>query len=290
MFKFFNNSLKFIKKKEKFKDVNSWVKIDNNLEKTLIKTVKITGVYETLNDIKFSIINKKKGAYLRFGDGDIMLKNGVNEMMQETSNDLQKEMDETFSLTLQGKLHKSISIHSQLFGFDEHMNLGMHLLPDDLAIKLLSSTYQYFVGRKIFSPVALHYSAVYDYKECVIFLKLLKLQNPIFVGNEKISLGLSKKLFGNEIIKTPSRNSYLEIDRIEKELCQLLDKYDNNFKVVVVAMGCAGRVLQKRILLKGYNVYLFDFGSLLDALDNQETRTWIRMVDNKVFDKILNLM
>jgi hypothetical protein len=37
-------------------------------------------------------------------------------------------------------------------------------------------------------------------------------------------------------------------------------------------------------------VYLFDFGSLLDALDNQETRTWIRMVDNKVFDKILNLM
>ena len=40
-------------------------------------------------------------------------------------------------------------------------------------------------------------------------------------------------------------------------------------------MGCPGRILQKRILKKGFNVYLFDFGSLLDAFNNDNTRLWI---------------
>jgi hypothetical protein len=35
--------------------------------------------------------------------------------------------------------------------------------------------------------------------------------------------------------------------------------------------------LQKRILKKGYNVYLFDFGSLLDAFNEENTRAWVRL-------------
>jgi hypothetical protein len=95
------------------------------------------------------------------------------------------------------------------------------------------------------------------------------------VGNKNLRPELLRKLFSDTHIKTPDANSYLEIDRIEKELIQELDKKKNEFQVIVVAMGCPGRILQKRILKKGYNVYLFDFGSLLDALNNDNTRLWI---------------
>jgi len=56
-------------------------------------------------------------------------------------------------------------------------------------------------------------------------------------------------------------------------------------------MGCPGRILQKRILKKGYRVYLFDFGSLLDALNNDNTRLWIDLAGGtENLKNILNKM
>ena len=40
-------------------------------------------------------------------------------------------------------------------------------------------------------------------------------------------------------------------------------------------MGCPGRVLAKRIYLQDFNVFLFDSGSLLDALCGWKTRAWM---------------
>jgi hypothetical protein len=54
-------------------------------------------------------------------------------------------------------------------------------------------------------------------------------------------------------------------------------------------MGCSGRVLQKRLWNKLDNVFLFDFGSLLDALCGWDTRAWIKLskFDAKKFISLL---
>ncbi len=52
---------------------------------------------------------------------------------------------------------------------------------------------------------------------------------------------------------------------------------DSEYSVVVTSMGCSGRAMQKKIWDNHDNYFLFDFGSLMDALCGWETRAWIEM-------------
>ena len=107
-----------------------------------------------------------------------------------------------------------------------------------------------------------------------IFLKSF---NPVFVGNETVPANIVELLFDKtQHIKTPAQGSYKDIDRIEQETVTALKQRGRQFDVVVVAMGCSGRALEKRIL-KNYSssVFLFDFGSLLDILCGSNTRAWM---------------
>ena len=53
---------------------------------------------ETLETIKEIILNKKKGALLRFGDGDLALASGAPSGTQAFCPRLQKEMIQTFGM------------------------------------------------------------------------------------------------------------------------------------------------------------------------------------------------
>jgi hypothetical protein len=264
-----------------------WPKLTEKKKEYFIKNVKIKTSIATINDITQAISYKKRGAYLRFGDGDIFLMLGLDDMLHKANEKMAKEMKEAFSLR-QGELHKALAIHSKIFGFEEGMHEDMHLVSNQKALNYLASTHNYFDVKNIYTPVALHYLSTFDQESCVDFLKFLRSCNPIFVGNEKIQISLVKKLFGEIYIKTPSSNSYNEIDRIEKELIAILDSNKEEYRVVVIAMGCPGRILQKRILKRGYNVYLFDFGSLLDAFNGESSRLWIDIANLENLKRILN--
>jgi hypothetical protein len=257
-----------------YKPKCSWPILSAREKQFLIKNVNINTSLKTIKDIKDTINKKQKGAYMRFGDGDIFLMLGKNEMLQKANKKMAKEIKDAM-IFKDGVLHKGLPIHSSLFGYEKGMKENMHLVSDDNAIKFLASTYKFVDVTNIYSPVALHYLATFNHDACLDFLQFLRNTNPIFVGNKNIKSELIKKLFGDIHIKTPAENSYLEIDRIENELINVLKKKQDEFVVVVIAMGCAGRVLQKRILKKRFNVYLFDFGSLLDAFNNDNTRLWI---------------
>lgn len=250
----------------------------DELIKEISLSVRIVSTYDTLNELNDCFLNKKKGAYLRFGDGDIYLSTGRNDSFQEASQLLQVEMKEAFN-TSGPNILKAIPIHSDLFGCDKHMFIGNHKVSDENAISFLKKSFKYFVGDKIYSPVALHYISAYDVDLAKKFLLNLKHKTNFFCGNEMASSEILEKLFGEEIlhVKTPIQNAYNDIDRIENELCHYLDSI-SDFSVVVVAMGCSGRVLIKRILKKNYNVFLFDFGSLLDGIMGNDTRTWLKKV------------
>jgi hypothetical protein len=256
------------------KTKNSWPTFSEKKKQFLIQNVRIKSSVETLRDIQNTISNKESGAYMRFGDGDIFLMLGKDDILHQSDKKMAKEMRQAISFRADN-IHKAFPLHSNLFGYEQGMTQNMHLVSDTEALRFLSVTNSFIDLKNIYTPVALHYLATFNQESCVLFLRFLRNTNPIFVGNKNLAPELLRKLFSETHIKTPITNSYLEIDRIEKELIQELDKKKNEFQVIVVAMGCPGRILQKRILKKGYRVYLFDFGSLLDALNNDNTRLWI---------------
>jgi hypothetical protein len=257
-----------------YKKTSIWPYVSNKKNKYFVDNVRIKSSLETIDDIKNTISNKERGAYFRFGDEDIYLMLGKDGPMHQTTEKMAKEMKEAMQCNV-GINHFAIPINSTLFGFEEGMEEDMHLVYDKDAIRYLSATSKYIDVKNIYTPVALHYLATFNKQSCIHFLNFLKSTNPVFVGNQNTKEELVKKLFGDIHIKTPPVNSYTEIDRIEIELEKTLKEKGDSFQVVVMAMGCPGRILQKRILKKGYNVYLFDFGSLLDAFNDDNSRLWI---------------
>jgi hypothetical protein len=153
---------------------------------------------------------------------------------------------------------------------------GIHGADDAWTENVLSRCYLYFVGTPIHTSNALAYLAAFEPSVALKFLRFLNSQTSFFVGNRNVPPDITRRLFGTTShICAPERNSYADIDRVEQETVAHLERAGDNFCLVVLAMGCAGRVLQKRVLRSGYNAFLFDFGSLLDALCGWRTRAWM---------------
>ena len=260
---------------------------------TITESILIQTPYVTLDSIKKTISSKIPGAYLRFGDGDILLMEYKNELLQKRNEQLAIEMKEAFSLAGTG-IFKCLPLHSKRYGMMEHMCPGVHEGSDKWARDMLSRTYKYFIGNLIYSHVALSYVTAYDSEYAISFYRFLKSQNIVFVGNETVDKNIINKLFGQAIhIKTPCKGSFSEINRIEDELIAYLEKNKNLFLVVVVAMGCSGRVLEKRILKAKLNCFLFDFGSTMDIFCKKKTRAWMEIdntIDNNHYQKILEII
>jgi hypothetical protein len=247
------------------------------------------GTKETLEKIKQIIANQQKGAYMRFGDGDTILAYGQHDLMQDPNVRLEQEMRETFGLNHKNIL-KALPLHTKELGTNESgMFPGNHEGNLEQCINLLKRVKPLWGCEitDVYSPVALHHVAVADIHYCVDFLKFIRGSNCVlFIGNENVPDNIKTLLWGPQCkhIKTPSKNAYSSIDRIERE-CYANICSDSTYKVIIIAMGCSGRVLAKRLWQNLGNVFFFDFGSLLDALCGWNTRAWIELTnfDHKEF-------
>lgn len=253
----------------------------------VINGIKIETTDSTLCAIEECINKNNKGAYMRFGDGDVFLLKNRNDSSQKSNKILSEEMKEAFLIN-DSHVFKSLAIHSDLFGCEEGMFEGNHKNTDSLSLYLLKVTYMFFIGQKIYSPVALHFTATENPTRANSFLKLIKSKAKVFIGNEKLSNNTITKLFGNvQRIDTPSKNSYAQIDRIYDESIEQINLLDK-FHVIIVAMGCSGRPLMKRLYQNSNkSFFLFDFGSLIDGFDGVENRTWLK-VNNINYDMLIS--
>ena len=253
-------------------------------------SIQIVSPWDTLLACQDCIEKNIPGAYLRLGDGDVNLMEGRGELLQPYSPSLCAEMIETFSLSGKGII-KALPIHSPQFGMWEGMKPGIHEASDSWACDLLARCFEYFIGNYIYSPVALAHVTVSDRVFATNFMRFLKKQNPLFIGNENIPADILIRLFNSDFhIKTPSENSYASIERIEHEALAAIYNSSQNYNVVVVAMGCSGRVIAKRLIKdKHCNVFVFDFGSLMDAFCGWNTRAWIELVQvsDNYFDELI---
>jgi len=244
-----------------------------------ISNVRFHNTLRTLAKIEEHICNKQKGAYLRFGDGDIILTQGGHDEYQKPSPMLGVELLEAFALDGPG-IMKTLPLYCKEFdGFEEGMFPGK-----------FEMTYEWcldFLGRAsliwrpdisdVYSTVALAFAATNHTQKCIKFLSLLRNNNcSIFVGNENVPQSIRNVLFGETcvFIPTPFQNSYDAINVIEQQCLNHINK-QTDYSIVITAMGCSGRVLQKRLWNKYDNFFLFDFGSLMDNLCGWNTRAWI---------------
>lgn len=235
---------------------------------------------ETLNRIMEIISSEQTGAYLRYGDGEINAATSGSLILQTVTPELRCEMQETFRLNGPTIL-KGLPLHCKEFGgFEPGMFEGNHEWSYGQCLDFLNRVSPLWGApiRDVYSQVALHYLATYNQNVCINFLKFLRSKCCLFVGNENVPQSIRELLFGPQsyFVKAPSCESYSQIDRIEKECLEVLNGIDQ-YKVVVVAMGCPGCALQKRLLGKVDNIFLFNFGSLLDALCGWDTRMWISL-------------
>ncbi len=239
----------------------------------------------TLNKIKEIIENKQKGMYLRFGDGDVNLAEVIYDMYQVPRNDLALEMREAFALN-GATILKTLPLYCAELG-----GLEIGMFPENCETDLPWCTQIITRAQKfweepitdVYSHAAIRFASVQYLDVCLDFLSFLKGQNCyLLVGNKNIPQSVRVNLFGHrcKFVPTPTRNSYSEIDRIEKECVDAVVR-DHSYKIIIVSMGCSGRVLEKRLWKKLDNVFLFDFGSLMDALCGWPTRDWIENEKNK---------
>lgn len=241
---------------------------------------------ETLEKIKSCVFQNKPGVYLRFGDGDINLALGKSELFQGSNPILSKLMIEAFQLKGEN-IFKALPLHCEdLETVEKGMFPGNHEGQSEWCKNLINSYHQISKCENIielYSAVALCHQAVVDPDYTVSFLKEIGSKVKYFIGNETIPKEVLKTIFNESVvhIPTPPSNSFSEFDSIYGNFTSTVE-LDKEYSVVITSMGCSGRPMQKRIYDTYKNFFLFDFGSLMDALCGNATRAWIDLTN---FDK-----
>ncbi len=246
---------------------------------------------ETLSKIEHLIQTKQPGVYMRFGDGDVSLACGSGELYQAASPALCEEMREAFAVD-GGTIMKTLPLNCKEFGgFEEGMFPGKFEISYEGCLHLISRIEPIWKPSMInvYSATALAFAIINDTDRCIDFLCLFRDKEIIFVGNEKTPQNIRELLFSAEhkVISVPGRDSYDEIDRIETECLDFINQ-SSSYKVVITAMGCSGRVLQKRLWKKCSNIFLFDVGSVMDYICGWNTRAW--MIDTNTRERFLQIL
>jgi len=240
--------------------------------------VKHRSALETFKVVARMIGEKQPGAYLRFGDGEIRILHGNTIRWQTASEELAREMKLAFCLPGDNVL-RSLCIHSDFFGKDPRMGPRVHQYPDETARRWLALCYQYFIGSPIWSAVAFHYVAVFHPETAKRFMRLVKDCNPVLVANEAVPPQIARKVFdADTFVKAPPLHAYSEIDRLERETLDLLHASDRDFKLVILAVGPAAKILANRLIRGGHadNAFIFDYGSMIDAFCGWDSRSYLK--------------
>lgn len=245
--------------------------------------IKFIDTKSTINKVRDLISRRIRGMYLRFGDGDIKLATGSSGGRHKYNPKMAIEMQESFAIDHPNVL-RTLPIHSIKYGLEEGMYYKndyewCHAHPDSWCDRYIERIRKYWGGNMdvVYSPNALSYLACHDPHFVIDFFRYLKSTNDqkLFIGNKNSDKSIIKLLFGDcDFVPTPPKNSYQEIERIYKDALDLLN--DKKHYLILMAMGCPGRVLSKRLWLNyNDNFFVFDVGSILDALMDTDTRVWI---------------
>lgn len=240
--------------------------------------MEVLKVKKTLDILNKKLDENKPFAYLRFGDGRILMMDGWQG----------EESDHFYNAKLKEELIKSIQIQDENYlisigcGYEEEEGMkpgtfGRFSNNDTLKKIIEKNTKQ----KEFLNFITLHYYSLYEPKLVIEFINKIKKRKVVVVGGKHLKT--VTKYFNAKFIETPTFDAYEKIERIYKSI------YRKKSEIVILAAGMCSAVIQKRLFEDGANIITLDFGSLLDGMLNLQTRRWI--VENpekiKEFMKLL---
>lgn len=241
------------------------------------KGLSVKSTLETYHTLVKLLRKEKKVYFLRYGDGEFISMMGHNHRNYNFSPELQTELIECFTIN-----HPSFLIASVInIQNEKGMTKGVFARfdsNDSLEEYVVSNQLQNDTG--IYeSPVMFHYLSVFKPKLIYRFFEeFIRPKNKMFIGCTPQNT--AEKLYGkiDSYIQVPTKHAYDTIQdwwpKIEKNIDQV--------SLVIVSAGAASKVIGKRLWFLDKEVHLLDIGSLIDAVEQNNTRTWIRLQGHKI--------
>jgi hypothetical protein len=227
---------------------------------------------QTLTELEHRVAAPLPLVYLRFGDGDANLLLGQDDLYQPWSPSIAIEMAEAFALRGPG-IMKSLPLHSPRWGHDEGMAPGFHLSTDEWAEDILRAVAPFVYDEDVWSPVALSFAVAYDPPRVGRFLGSIGGHRTALVTDHAIALELATLLAPGSVINAPSANVFACLDQLETQTLEAIAA--SEAERVIIAVGCAGRVMTKRLMLRVPHLQIIDPGSILDGLVGRQSRAWM---------------
>jgi demethylmacrocin O-methyltransferase len=231
--------------------------------------------------ICYTIEHKIAGKYLRFGDGDFNLMEGIPDMLSKPSIELQEDLLKTFkSFNKYDML--AVNYHcNELNTLEPKMGYGIHEVEFTTVRLNIEKVLSNYTNLKcLYSAVSLHHEMINNPTNYVKVLRTIKSNgNTIILHDKAFSTDKLTYYFGKiNSIQANGNNSYLEKDRICKEFDTYVSKL-KGYTTILLALGCGGRaicnILEKILVKYDIQGFILDFGSSIDVLMNKDTRLWI---------------
>lgn len=245
--------------------------------------MEIFNMQETLNLLFEKLSTQSKVCYVRFGDGDFSIMQGIGRCIEhEASPELQRELIESFSINDDNYLKGAM--------FDEPTFNGISLQPrNPNQVSDIRSFFEHQFNindMKLYSHVLLTYMSVHQQDIFLYFLdEFIRPKKKLFIGSvDKKSM---EKLVGeiDYYVQIPVakveeqkkfKGAYYSIDEWYPEVLKYIDDVD----LVLPTAGMAGRVLCKRLWELDKQIHCIELGSIVDALINKPSRSWIKRAGN----------
>ena len=239
---------------------------------------------ETYKRLCEALDNNSKVYYSRFGDGDFNIMNGKREKMHGWSPELQQELREAFAIDDPNYLRGAMVNYP----LEEGMSHGVFApATNNAQIENWLIDVQKIGADHVFdSHIMMSYLSVFKQDLMIDFLnKYIRPKKKMFIncltdGKETYELDKLKRFVGeiDYFIQVPFRDAYYRIN----EWWPSIEEHIDDVELCIPAAGMAGRGVQKRLWNLNKDIHSIDLGSVIDAVAERSTRTWINRTNNIV--------
>jgi len=236
--------------------------------------MEVLSVKETFDILDEKVKTEKQLAYLRFGDGRIL-------MIDKKRGWKGDKGDHLYHPKLQEELIKSFCLKDENYlvsvgcGYKEEKGMRPGTFGKFKNDEELQEIVQRISNRKrYYNFIALHYLVLFSPLRVINFIKGFRGRRILLVGGGHLREAAC--YLKSDFVETPSVNAYLEFERIYNEIIE------KGPEIVILGAGMCSAVLQRQLFLTGYEMITLDFGSLLDAMLEIKSRQWIRDNSDKI--------
>ena len=244
--------------------------------KDLPGIIKTKGIEESFEFLKRKIAKHKRLFFVRFGDGEFVTLMRKNHRNYVYNANLDTELEASSRIE-----HEEYLIALPInYRYDEYHSKGIYKnfpWQDDM-VRVVEQ--KNFATDIVFeNPCIFQCMAVFKPLRLKCFLdKEIRSLKKMFIGSTEKEI--AEKLYGriDFYVKIPVKNAYETINDWWKEV----EKNANKVELIIPSAGSTSNVIALRLWNRGISCKVIDFGSITDAVEYKESRTWIRLQGHKI--------